>query len=219
MKAMQDQTCLHCGARFMAQRSTAKYCSDRCRIGAHRGEPRPLASVWLRKAAIRLAADVFKTAGVAVDPGSFDVSFGYPLAMQRTRTIGGRTHYIGGLAIGTSAIVIPPQPDPIKILSILAHEMVHIVAPGDGHRAPFQRIAGAIGLLPPWITTPAGPELIERIKQIAVDLGPMPTPADFRPPVPMFSENADGAFSSVEGATDWTPPAKRHKRKPGTKAP
>lgn len=204
---MPTSTCQHCYAHFESRRSTAKYCSDRCRLAAHRGAARPLASVWLRKAAVTIAQDVFAPAGIEIDGGSFDVSFGYPIKMQRQSTRDGQVHYVGGVAIGTDAIVIPPQGDSLRVLDILVHEMTHITTPGDGHGRRFQSVADAVGLMPPYTATTAGPGLVVKLKNILVRLGAPPMPFDGRPSTrPAFQEKSDGTFVAVEIKEPWHPP-------------
>lgn len=162
--------CLHCGAAFLARRSTAKFCSDRCRVGAHRREPRPMASAWLRKAAYALARDVFAPCGVEVDAGGFDVAFGFPVRGT------GKTYVGGATLAGANSIIVTPNPDPALVLEILTHEVVHVVVGlAAGHGSEFQRIAAAVGLLPPWRATRAGPTLVEKLRAIVMHIGPMPT--------------------------------------------
>ena len=36
---LQDRPCLQCGSIFTPERSTARYCSTRCRVAAHRAKP------------------------------------------------------------------------------------------------------------------------------------------------------------------------------------
>lgn len=201
-----NATCTHCGAAFQAQRRTAKFCSDRCRIGAHRREPRPLASTWLRKAAGALAHDVFAPCGVEIDAGRFDVSFGFPVR--------GTGHLVAGATIGDSFIVITPTRDPVSVLETLTHELVHIAASGDGHGREFQRIAAAAGLLPPWRVTSAGPALVETLRAIITRLGPMPAPADATPhALPAFVGDRKGGFiTNPATATPWAPERRKLRR-------
>jgi hypothetical protein len=204
---MTTMVCQHCHARFEALRSTARFCSDRCRIGAHRGESRPLASVWLRRASVALAEHVFRPAGVEVDPRKFDVSFGYPVSIQRKL----KTGFRGGCTIGSSAIVIFPfDGGPLRVLAVLAHEVVH-VAVGVAHRhgKPFQEAARAIGLLPPWPSTTAGPRLAAQLQEIATALGPMPAPFLTEAPRSGFVEQPDGTFKRRQDNPSWFPPRKR----------
>lgn len=208
---MQIVICDHCGARFEAKRSTARYCSDRCRVGAHRGEPRPLGSRWLRKAAEAIGNEVFAPAGVAIDPRRFDVSFGHPMGAQKA----GRSGYVGGVTIGEAAIVIFPQHgSPLAALEVLVHEMVHIaVGLEHDHRAPFQKAAAAVGLEPPWTATTAGPRLSEQLKRIAAETGPMPVAFDTASHYGKLVETSGGSFIVASDLIPkWYPPRKARKR-------
>lgn len=204
---MLTVVCAHCGAYFQSQRSTAKFCSNRCRIGAHRGASRPMGSTWLRRAAVEIEKNILRPAGAGINAGSFDVSFGFPARMQRASYAGGKMSFIGGVTLGTKAIVIPPQANPLRIMEILVHEMIHIAAPGDGHGKVFQRISKAVGLLPPYTATTASPELNEKLKDIVLCLGPMPTPFDSIPSaVRGWIELPDGSFVANELPEEWAPP-------------
>ena len=164
-----------------------------------------MASAWLRKAAYALADGVFAPCGVKIDAGRFDPAFGYPAGMQKHSKHG----YIGGIALGTSAIIITPRREPIRVLDVITHEMVHMAAPGDNHGALFARFASAVGLLPPWPATSAGPELVAKLQAIVNRIGPMPTPSVApEPPKRAYIEDKEGNFQLVP--SPWLPP--RHKR-------
>lgn len=61
------------------------------------------------------------------------------------------------------------------VLEVLVHELVHaVVGCKAQHRGPFSRLAGAVGLVKPWTSTLATPELQERFKIISDELGPYP---------------------------------------------
>ena len=71
--------------------------------------------------------------------------------------------------------ISPLLDDPLAVLAVLAHEMVHATVGLEcGHRAPFRRAALAIGLVGPMRATTAGDELGERLNAIAAGLGPYP---------------------------------------------
>ncbi|MEE9366051.1 MAG: hypothetical protein V3W44_05120 [Dehalococcoidales bacterium] len=53
-----------------------------------------------------------------------------------------------------------------EVLHVLAHEMIHAVHPGAGHRGAFVRTARDIGLLAPWTATTPGPELKARLEEV-----------------------------------------------------
>jgi hypothetical protein len=56
-----------------------------------------------------------------------------------------------------------------------ACQLIHVPAgPNARHKGAFVTIAKAIGFKAPWTTTPATPELIERLNGLVVNLGPYP---------------------------------------------
>jgi hypothetical protein len=57
----------------------------------------------------------------------------------------------------------------------LVHELVHAqVGLGAKHGPAFKRVAGELGLVPPWSATIAGPTLRKLLKELAAPLGPYP---------------------------------------------
>lgn len=71
--------------------------------------------------------------------------------------------------------ISPAVQNPVEVLETLAHELIHVaVGPNVGHKGAFVKIAKSIGFKAPWTTTPATPELIERLNGLLVNLGPYP---------------------------------------------
>lgn len=71
--------------------------------------------------------------------------------------------------------VSPAVADPIEILAVLVHELVHVHAGRQaGHGAPFARLAKRLGLRSPWTATVAGPEHTARLNGLAAGLGGYP---------------------------------------------
>jgi len=67
------------------------------------------------------------------------------------------------------------QSDPIEVLGILVHEIVHAVVGSDAKHGPiFKKCALAVGLQGPMRSTTVGPELRARLAAIAESLGPLP---------------------------------------------
>ena len=69
------------------------------------------------------------------------------------------------------------------VLETLGHEMVHaIVGTECGHKGPFTRLAGKIGLVGKMTATQAGPELAAQLSVISEELGTYPH-EELNPPV------------------------------------
>jgi len=65
--------------------------------------------------------------------------------------------------------------DPLEVASVLVHEMVHaVVGNKHGHKAPFKRVAIAIGLEGKMTATHAGSELAERLNTLFDKMPPYP---------------------------------------------
>lgn len=77
---------------------------------------------------------------------------------------------------GTSEIFISPVlDDPVKIADVTLHEMCHaVLPPGVGHKAPFARLAKAVGLEGKPTATEASDALKIKLKAIIDELGPYP---------------------------------------------
>ena len=71
--------------------------------------------------------------------------------------------------------ISPVVGDTLEVLGILAHELVHAIDDcQNGHKAPFRRMALAIGLTGKMTATETGTELLEKFKTIQEDLGEYP---------------------------------------------
>lgn len=71
--------------------------------------------------------------------------------------------------------ISPVLIDPVKVLGVLVHELVHAaVGCKCGHKAPFRKAALALGLTGKMTATEESPELVERLTALAARLGPYP---------------------------------------------
>ena len=69
----------------------------------------------------------------------------------------------------------PLMSDPAQVAHILVHELVHhAVGVAAGHRAPFRKLAVALGLEGKMTATVAGPELAAKLAKLTDKLGPYP---------------------------------------------
>ena len=80
------------------------------------------------------------------------------------------------IADGVCQIYISPVlVDPVKVLGVLVHELVHAaVGCKCGHKGPFRKAALAAGLTGKMTATDEGPELVERLTALSATLGPYP---------------------------------------------
>lgn len=171
-----QRRCLHCGALFTSPRASARFCSDRCRIGNHRKAPRPLSSVWLRRGAQALASELLSPLGVEVAVNRLDIHFSEYATKEDGREVG----VIGGKAYYEGAVTLAISPDAVTVLGTLLHELVHIAYPGEGHGGRFADTALALGFLAPVHQYRPGAALADRLRGVAQKLGPMPLPFDPR---------------------------------------
>ena len=79
-------------------------------------------------------------------------------------------------ADGVTEIQISPEKaDPVKVLDILLHEMVHASDNCESqHRGYFRKTALALGLTGKMTATVPGEELEKTIRELALELGPYP---------------------------------------------
>jgi len=132
---------------------------------------------YLNKAVRELNTRVFKRAGYEV-PSDVKVTCGWPSKSATSR----KSRRIGECwprsvsAAGVNEIFISPTiADSVDVLDILAHELIHAIDDCvNGHRAPFKRIALAIGLEGKMTSTTAGEELKATFEKIVAKLGEYP---------------------------------------------
>lgn len=71
--------------------------------------------------------------------------------------------------------VSPTLDNPTRVLDVLAHELIHSsVGVEHGHKAPFRKVAVALGLEGKMTATVAGPELQAKLEKLAETLGDYP---------------------------------------------
>ena len=113
---------------------------------------------WLTEAAEIMERDLFETPLPRVR-----VSCGWPSGGGKRKkgvVIGECWAPAASADTTTEVFISPVLDDPITVLATLAHELCHAyLPPEDGHKAPFARLAGHIGLMKPWTATTPGPDL------------------------------------------------------------
>ncbi len=129
---------------------------------------------WLNSA-VNLMAPMF-TREADVTLPDVRVSVGWPGGRGRKNTTIGQCWSGRTATDGVAQIFISPVlADPVKVLSTLAHELVHAaVGTEHGHKAPFAKVAKSIGLTGKMTATVAGESLVLVLEQYAMMLGEYP---------------------------------------------
>lgn len=128
---------------------------------------------WLR-AAVDLLRPLFLQKGHLI-PDRVQVSCGFA-------STGTRSHHVGqcwsqkSSSDGVNQIFISPVlHEPVEVLDTLVHELVHAVDDCEHkHGAEFKRMALSLGMKGPMRSAGAGPELRQKLAQLARELGPYP---------------------------------------------
>lgn len=128
---------------------------------------------WL-EGAVKALGPLFTSAGETIPP--VRVSVGWPGGRgSKSSTIGQCWASVTASDAVPQVFISPVLVDPIRVLDVLAHELVHAVDDCQSqHKGKFVKIARAIGLEGKPTATVASPALIERLAKIVDKLGPYP---------------------------------------------
>src|SRR5689334_8940605 len=127
---------------------------------------------WLLSAIDRLARSTFP----AFKQPQWRVTCGWPKGVRGGKHAIGQCWDKASSNDGSYELFISPELDnPIEILHVLAHEMIHAIVGCDkGHKGEFVKLCKAIGLVAPWTATTPGAELTKTLTIYALQLGPYP---------------------------------------------
>lgn len=142
-----------------------------------KASPSLLRQQWLEKATDALR-QLFERKGFEV-PDAVRVSVGWPKGSHgKGRAIGQCWGYEGSSDKHNEIFISPEITTPgqsERVLDVLAHELAHAVAGIEaGHKAPFKRIAVAIGLDGKMTATVAGPEFAQWARGVVDRIGKFP---------------------------------------------
>ena len=129
---------------------------------------------WLN-AAVVFFGPLFEEAGAPI-PSKVRVSVGFCSTGRKSRRIG-ECWSDTASADGHHEIFLKPELDgrTDRALDVLCHELVHAaVGVQHGHKAPFRRVALAIGLTGKMTSTTAGAELKAKLETMHSKLGMFP---------------------------------------------
>jgi hypothetical protein len=131
---------------------------------------------WLRLGMDKLTA-IFNSVNIEV-PQDIEVSCGFPLTGgkgSRNKTIGNCFNRAASQKGINEIFISPVLSDSIRVLDVLAHEMIHAIDDcKNGHRGAFRTMALKIGLTGKMTATTASPELEDGLKSIILELGEYP---------------------------------------------
>lgn len=134
---------------------------------------------WLESAADYLYTDFIGELGRLPKKTGYQISCGWPSSRSQSiknRRLGECWYPTACADKETHHIFISPLlSDPIEVLSVLLHELIHPICGVDvGHKGAFKRIALAVGLEGKMTSTHAGKELTRRLNALAKKLGEYP---------------------------------------------
>lgn len=129
---------------------------------------------WLAAALPALQAVVFAPAGLTI-PAGVKVSCSWPGGGSAHKRIGECWPRSFSAAQVNEVFISPAIDDSIVALDILTHELLHAIDDcANGHRAPFVRMARAVGLAGRPTQTIAGPVLRAKLEGVSRALGAYP---------------------------------------------
>ena len=129
---------------------------------------------WLQAGVAILNAKVFRSADLTA-PKDAKVCCSWPGGGSRQKTIGECWSRSASKAKVNEMFISPRLDNPTEALAVLAHEMIHAIDDcKNGHKAPFRKMATAIGLEGKMKATVAGEALQAQLVTIAGELGDYP---------------------------------------------
>lgn len=128
---------------------------------------------WLVEGVAELAP-LFEQIGETIP--DVKVSVGWPGGSGRKNSVIGQAWNKAASADGIAQVFVSPVlDDPIRVLDVLTHEIVHVIDENaSGHKGNFARIAKAVGLEGKMTATVAGEGLKEVLGVISERLGAYP---------------------------------------------
>lgn len=116
----------------------------------------------------------FKALGATI-PVKVRLSVGFCSTGDRGKRIGECWSPIASSDKHAEIFIKPDQDDAMRVAGILVHELVHAAVGNEhGHKAPFKRVAVALGLEGKMTATTEGPKFKTIIAPILKKAGPLP---------------------------------------------
>jgi hypothetical protein len=132
---------------------------------------------WL-SAAVSELRPFFDTIGAPL-PANVRVTCGFPSNAKRSGAIGECWADTASADQTFEVLVSPVLDEPLRVFDVLVHELCHATAGAMNHSGNFQRVAGAMGLIPSptkagWKATLRGPDFAATYGAIIASLGAYP---------------------------------------------
>ena len=130
---------------------------------------------WLREAVMRLHDEVFAEHLGGAELPAFRISRGWPRGSRKA--IGQCWSTVSSKDGATEMFISPVlgTAERVSLLQVVAHEMVHMyVGAEHGHKAPFAKLARAIGLEGKLTATTAGAAFVDSTAALLADMPAYP---------------------------------------------
>tara|TARA_R110001606_G_scaffold240684_1_gene388756 strand:+ start:63 stop:650 length:588 start_codon:yes stop_codon:yes gene_type:complete len=132
---------------------------------------------WLNEATDLMRLGIFKNVSLEI-PKDVKISCGFAPngnIGNKYKTLGVCHNRNSSKAKINEIFISPVTSDSLRVLDILAHELIHAIDDcKNGHKKPFRDMALAIGLIGQMRSTIAGDELIKDLKEIISKIGDYP---------------------------------------------
>jgi hypothetical protein len=159
---------------------------------------------WLQ-AAISLLTPMFAKADAPI-PDDGRAAIGFTSKGGKGNCVGECWHPIASADKHFEIFIRPDHADPVEVLGILTHELVHAAVPlGSGHGPIYKALALKIGLEGKMRHAMPGMHLVEVLKGIAAELGPLPHAAldiQYRESAPRKKQKTNMLKAFCEGVKD-----------------
>jgi hypothetical protein len=112
-------------------------------------------------------------------PEEILMSYGFPKGSKGGRKLLGQCWYEPSPKGIKAVIFIAPSQwsEPVEVLHVLLHELIHAATPGEGHKGAFKTLARKAGLEGKLTATTPGETCKERLRLLGERLGDFPAAA------------------------------------------
>ena len=126
-------------------------------------------------AATEYLAPLFVAQGYPLPPVRASVGIPAGGAGGKLKRIGECWSHLASADKTTEIFICPSQSDPVQVLAILLHELIHAAVGLEcGHKGAFKRVAIALGLEGKMTATTPGEQLTRDLATLAASLGDYP---------------------------------------------